>query len=276
MRILIAVVFGISTLSSGFSQEAIKFSMGIKPNFSYDQTITQNTKIEINLDSSTADVLAAMDSGGMRNPTIQEEQSLMEILVKSGSLVRKTGKIPVTMSFLKSGKKMANILTPDMKFFGKASPDGLPVYDSISGITLDDRQKLQILKMSSVVSQITLPNRQLKVGDSDTINNPIVIPIGGMNMTMDYITVYHLKSVQGKTAFFDVKAQFNLNMELKNIPVEGSGSGSGTMEYDLQNRYPAKYYLQYQIKIRFAKDGMIMHMNLTDIFENACIIQPIS
>jgi hypothetical protein len=275
MRKCIAVVLGLFIFFPDFGQSAIKFSMGIKPNFSYDQTITQKTNIEINLDSSTAEVLAAMDSGGMKNPSIQESEYLMEVMLQSGSQDAKTGKIPVTMSFLKSGEKMANILTPGMKFFGWASPDGLPVYDSISGVTLDEKQKQQILKMSAVVSQITLPGKRLKVGESDTLNNPMVIPLGGMNMAMDYVTIYHLQSIQGHTAMFDVHAQFKLNMEVKDIPVEGSGAGEGSMEYDLQNRYPSLFRLRYQIYLRIAKEGMIMHLKMNDDYENACKIQAV-
>jgi len=113
------------------------------------------------------------------------------------------------------------------------------------------------------------------LGDSDTLNNPIVIPIGGLALNMDYLTIYHLKSIQGNTALLDVKVLFKLNMDLKDIPIEGSGSGEGTMAYDLPNRYPSQYLLTYQINLRIAKDGMIMHMKMSDSLENNCKILPI-
>jgi hypothetical protein len=59
---------------------------------------------------------------------------------------------------------------------------------------------------------------------------------------------------------------------MKDMPFDGSGSGDGTMEYDLGNRYPTKYNLNYNLKMRLEKDGLIMHMKMSDNFVNICKI----
>lgn len=248
--------------SFGFSQNAIHFTMGLLPNKSYDQSVIQKIRIEMNLDSSTSDMIAKMEANGIKNPTVQEQETSMEAITVSGSLNKQTGKIPVTMSIVKSDENLARFLTPETKFLGTTGLNELPVYDSISGITLDENQKRLILKAMSSLSQINLPNKSLAPGQSDTLHTPISIPVGGITLKMDYITIYHLKSVIEKTALFDVDANFVLNMEVKDLPVAGYGSGTGSMEYDLEKHYPIIYKLKYKIIMRIAREGLILHMNM--------------
>jgi hypothetical protein len=119
-----------------------------------------------------------------------------------------------------------------------------------------------MLKAMSSLSQINLPNKSLAPGESDTLHTPISIPVGGVTLKMDYITIYHLKSIHGKTASFDVDANFVLNMEVKDLPVGGYGSGTGSMDYDLEKHYPVIYNLKYKIIMRIAREGLILHMNM--------------
>jgi hypothetical protein len=181
--------------------------------------------------------------------------------------------MPVTMSFLSADEKLSKIFTPSTLIYGTASLNELPVYDSISGISMDEKQKSQMLKILSVMSQMRLPNRNLAVGQSDTINTPVNIPIAGLTMKMDYITTYLLKSIQGNTALFDIKSMFKLNMEMKDVPVDGSGSGEGTMEYNLKDRYPTQYDFNYNLNMRVAKEGLIMHVKMNENLINTCKIQ---
>jgi hypothetical protein len=262
MKKIITFVFGLLLFSLVHAQEAVHFTMGLLPNNRYDQTVSQNIKIELNLDSSSAEMLAKMEAGGMKNPTNQEQETNMETLIETGAMSKQTGKMPVVMSILKADEKLSKMLNPDTKFIGSAKMNELPVYDSISGITIDDSQKQIMLKTMSSLSQINLPNKSLKPGQYDTIHTPINIPLAGLTMKMDYVTIYLLKSIQGKTAFFDVSANFIMNMEVKDLPVDGSGSGSGSMEYDMDKHFPSLYKLKYQIFMRIAKEGLIMHMNM--------------
>jgi len=194
-------------------------------------------------------------------------------LTKSGPLDIQSGKMPVTTSILTSDEKISKLLTPETRFIGTAKLNELPVYDSITGINLDVNQKVEMLKLISSMSQINLPNKFLKPGESDTLHTPIVIPVAGVNMKMDYVTIFFLKSVKGKVALFDVRVNFNLNMEVKDLPIEGFGSGDGIMEYDLKNQYPTNYKLSYLIKMRIAKEGLILHMNMKTDLNNTCKIQ---
>jgi hypothetical protein len=250
------------TFFSGFGQDAIHFTMGLLPNSSYDQSVTQKIRIELDLDSSTTDMIAKMEANGVKNPTVQEQETRMESITKSGSLNKQTGKIPVTMTIINSDENLAKVLTPETKFLGTARLNEMPVYDSISGITLQENQKQQMLKAMSSLSQINLPGRSLVPGQSDTLHTPVSIPVGGVTLKMDYITIYHLKSIREKTAFFDVDANFVLNMEVKDLPVAGYGSGTGSMEYDLEKHYPAVYKLKYKIIMRIAREGLVLHMNM--------------
>jgi hypothetical protein len=273
MKKLIACISGLYIFSAGYCQEAIRFTMGILPNIHYDNIVTQSIKIELNLDSSSAEIISKMEANGMKNPTVQEQETRMEAMVKSGAINKQSGKMPVTTSIISSDEKISKLLTPETRFIGTARLNELPVYDSITGINLDVDQKVEMLKLISSMTQFTLPNKHLKPGESDTLHTPIVIPVAGVNLKMDYVTIYLLKSVKGKMALFDVHVNFNLNMEVKDLPVEGFGSGDGLMEYDLKNQYPTNYKLTYLIKMRIAKEGLILHMNMKSDLTSTCKIQ---
>jgi|GEM_PF-6368375 hypothetical protein len=273
MKRLIACFSGLFIFSAAYCQDAIHFTVGLLPNINYDNTVVQSIKIELNLDSSSAEIISKMEANGMKNPTVQEQETRLEALTKSGPLDIQSGKMPVTTSILTSDEKISKLLTPETRFIGTAKLNELPVYDSITGINLDVNQKVEMLKLISSMSQINLPNKFLKPGESDTLHTPIVIPVAGVNMKMDYVTIFFLKSVKGKVALFDVRVNFNLNMEVKDLPIEGFGSGDGIMEYDLKNQYPTNYKLSYLIKMRIAKEGLILHMNMKTDLNNTCKIQ---
>jgi hypothetical protein len=273
LKKIIAAFAGILIFSNSFCQESIRFTMGLSPNHSYDQSIDQKIKIEINLDSSSAEMISQMESSGMKNPTNQEQETKLEALIRSGSINSRTGKMPVTSSYMSSDEKISKILTPGTKIFGTAGPNELPVYDSISGASMDETHKSQMLKMMSAVSQFNLPNRNLMVGQSDTLNNVLNFPVAGLILKIDCISIYYLKSIQGNTAQFDIKKVFKLNAEMKDVPVEGSGSGDGTMEYDLKERYPTMFNFNYKMKVRIRKEELIMHMNIDNNINLRCKIQ---
>jgi hypothetical protein len=273
LKKIITAFAGFFIISAVYCQEAIHFTMGLSPNHSYDQHIIQKIKIEINLDSSSAEMISHMESKGMKNPTIQEQETKLEGLVKSGSVNKQTGKMQVISSFISADENMSKLLQPDTKFYGTAGPNELPTYDSISGVSMDETQKSQLLKMMSGFSQFKLPNKKLMAGQSDTVNTQLNFPVAGLILKIDYITIYHLKSIQGTTAQFDIKAVFKLNVTMKDMPVEGSGSGNGTMEYDLTERYPTLYNLSYNMKMRVTKEELIMHMNMDNNVRLTCKIQ---
>jgi hypothetical protein len=247
--------------------------MGLLPNINYDNTVIQSIKIELNMDSSSAEIISKMEANGMKNPTVQEQETRLEALSISGPLDIQSGKMPVTTSLITSDEKISKLLTTETKFIGTAKLNELPVYDSITGINLDVTQKVEMLKLISSMSQIILPNKHLKPGESDTLHTPIIIPVAGVNLKMDYVTIFFLKSVKGKIALFDVRVNFNLNMEVRDLPIEGFGSGDGLMEYDLKNQYPTNYKLSYLIKMRIAKEGLILHMNMKTDLNSTCKIQ---
>ena len=273
MKNLVSVLGCLLIFSFVFSQDAVHFTMGLLPNNSYNQSVSQKIRIELNLDSSTDEMIAKMEANGVKNPTIQEQETSMEALTISGNLNKQSGKIPVTMSIIKSDDNLAKVLTPETKFLGTARLNEMPVYDSISGITLQENQKQQMLKTMSSLSQINLPNKSLIPGQSDTLHTPVNIPVGGVTLKMDYITIYHLKSIRENTAFFDVDASFVLNMEVKDLPIAGYGTGSGSMEYDLEKHYPALYKLKYKIIMRIAKEGLVLHMNMISDLNSTSKVQ---
>jgi hypothetical protein len=83
LKKIITGLTGIIIFSNVYCQESIRFTMGLIPNHTYDQNIIQKINIEINLDSSSTEAISKMEAGGMKNPTIQQQQIKLEGLIKS-------------------------------------------------------------------------------------------------------------------------------------------------------------------------------------------------
>ena len=265
LTVVFALLLIFSTL---FSQEAIKFTMGLLPKKSYDQTLVQKTKIEFSLDSATNKNYQS-HSNVSKPPLMGEQGVRITSIIHTGVINKQTGKMPVTMTIIDVDSNAIKFLNPGTLFIGNAGLNEIPVYDSVSGINLDANHKLLMLKVLSNLSKISLPSASLKPGQYDTVNTSLNNPMGGTEK-MDFITTYHLKSIQGSTAFFDIKVDIHLNIVKKDKSIPGVGTGEGLMEYDLQNHYPSLYNLSYQIKVTQTKDGRNTDMKMTTNMLNTC------
>ena len=127
--------------------------------------------------------------------------------------------MPVTMSIIKSDDNLAKSFdTGNQDFLALPRLNELPVYDSISGINLQENPEESNAENDFFSCRKSICRiNSLKPGQSDTLHTPVDIPVAGVNMKMDYITIYHLKSVREKSPFLTCDVNFNLNMEVRDL-----------------------------------------------------------
>jgi hypothetical protein len=270
MKKMIAGLSGLFIFSMAFCQEIVRFSMGFMPNKSYDQILVQKTKIEFSMDTNSNN--ASMHSNVSKFPATKELEMRLEFITKTGAMNNPTGKMPVTMTIADGDSNTLRLLKPGTKFIGRAALNELPVYDSISDISMDQKQKMLMMKVFSNFTKISMLPGNLKPGQSDTVRTTLDNPIGGGGQ-MDFISIFYLKSIQGSTAYFDIKVDIHFNIDMKNKPIPGNGSGSGLMEYDIKNHYPSKYNQNYQMNMNFTSNGHSAGMKMSIDMKTTCKVQ---
>jgi hypothetical protein len=83
----------------------------------------------------------------------------------------------------------------------------------------------------------------MKIGESFTQDKPFNIANGGKNVDIKTVVTYTLKSIKGNLAYFDTKETITSNIKAqkanKKADVKTSGTGKGTMIYDITNHFAA-------------------------------------
>lgn len=243
MRKIILLIILLAQLGyNSFSQEGIHFKVQYKPETSYNQTITQKSDTYLKY-SGSRKFLRKLKHRGIQNPTITNASSGMESVIKTGKLTDSIN-FPLTIEFLKSTRSDGKIYIPDgTLMYGHATHENLPKLDSIVSNELDEEFKETVLKsMQSIFSQITLPEKDIKVGEEFSNETPLSIPIGGITIDMRITTRYRLVSILNGMGNFDISQDCTFLSTIEDHTLNATGNGTGKLIYDISNNY----YLNYQ------------------------------
>ncbi len=224
------------------AQDAVTLNMQLLPNKKYDQVSKQDISMEMVYNGSEA-MMNALKSNGMENPTV----SNTKVSTTNATVTKKAagGKIPVTMK-MDVGVEMKMKGMPDnsnafnIEVFGNVKEgEIIPVFDSINAPGMPAAQKEATLEMiTKMQSQISFPEKTLKIGESFVQEMPLEIPAGAMVIKMNDVITYKLTRIENRKAYFNVLHAISLGMNVQGQKMKGSGSGSGEMVYDMDNNYP--------------------------------------
>ena len=173
------------------AQQTIDFKIEYRENTTY----AQNTKAITDLETSykgDKDMLDMLAAQGIENPTIVKNQVTTISTTKAGKL--KGAEIPlVTDLSMETGEGVPNILPKGSALYARVKKNEAPVYDSIHAPGMDAATKELIFKtMKNASAQAFVPPRKVKVGESFTIDTPLKIPAGPIELEMKNITTYKL------------------------------------------------------------------------------------
>lgn len=252
-RIVFIVLFVLSIMPC-LGQEEIYIKFGHLPNLQYTQT--EESTIVFNLSFiASEEILQELKKNGVENPAFVEDSSRTQSLVTTGDLIGNQFQIDIEL--LETNNPALPIGT---KFFGK-SIDGRVVIDSISSSALNAQEKELILNsMESILNQVQLPERLVKIGESFEQILPMTFPIGPMVLDMEIINNYTLTKIANGLGYFDLKQDMVLKSNFEDVEMRLDGTGEGHMEYDIKNQFFTKYAVEMEMNMTMELEEFTMEL----------------
>jgi len=262
-------------LSIAQTKNELQFKIQYNPGTKYEQTLDQTSHIEMKY-AGEADFLEKLKEKGVQNPTIIDNHSVIESIMKTGKITNENY-FPLTIEFLKSTNSDNKTQIPDGTImYGKGTLDNLPTLDSIVSKGLrEDFKKGLLQTMQATFSQLNIPERTVKVGDVFDIDTPLSIPIANIQMDMTITTTYKLLSIINNVADFDISQVYTMKTNTTKFPINATGTGKGKLLYDAINNFNLSYQLDMEMsanvkveKIELeikSKTGMIQSAKISKI-----------
>ena len=262
MKKSILLLFFIATnLCLAQNKNECQFKIQYNPETTYNQIIDQSNHLEMKY-SGDAEMLQKLKDKGIQNPTITENKSVIESVLKTGKTTNKID-FPLTIEFLKTTNSDNKIAIPNgTMIYGKGTVGKMPTLDSIVSKELNDEFKKTILQtMQATFSQINIPERNVKVGDVFDIESPLSIPIASVQLDMTITTNYKLLSIKNNIADFDVNQVYTMKASSTKFPISATGAGKGKLLYDVVNNFNLKYEIDMNMdaNVKIEKIGLDIH-----------------
>lgn len=255
-KIVLAILIFFPALNYAQSDKVLDFKIGYAPKMSYHQIVEQSSETELHYLASP-EILENLKNKGVQNPTLGKTLTIMESVFTTGTTA-KDGFFPVTIKFLKSTNSENKTVIPDgTLIYGKASAATMPQLDSIVSKDLDAAFKNTLLQtMQNMFSQIALPEKKLKIGESFVQETPLSIPIAGASVDMNISTTYKLINMTNQTANFDIVQKYTMNLLITEgqYNVTADGGGTGKLIYDIPNHFATSFKLDIGLNFDLKQD----------------------
>ncbi|MFD1603108.1 hypothetical protein ACFSJW_06590 [Flavobacterium artemisiae] len=233
----------------GQSSKILDFNAGYAPETTYNQTTYTSSNYEVTYTGSE-EILEVFKKNGATNPTKINKKYGIETQAKTGK-IDKDGNFPITIEYLQSlDENGTSIIPSGTMLFGKASASSMPQMDSIVANNTEESFKNALFEtVKSMFSQVIMPQKKLKIGESFTQENPLTIPVAGINFEMIINTTYTLKRMTAKEAFFDIVQTYTIKLIESRFDTSGSGTGSGKLIYDIPNHFISENNLDMEFDL---------------------------
>lgn len=234
---LLLFLISFPVFNYGQSNQILDFKSGYSAETTYNQITSNASDYEV-LYAGSEKFLENLKQNGVVNPTKIKNSLNLETLSKTGK-TDKSGNFPITIEYLKSIDANGKTIIPNgTLLYGKASSSTMPEMDSIVSKGMEESFKNIIFQtVKSTFSQLVMPQKKLKIGESFIQESPLTLPIAGINIEMLITTTYSLKSMNSKNAFFDITQTYTMKMSDSRFETNGAGIGKGDLVYDIPNHF---------------------------------------
>jgi hypothetical protein len=231
------------------AQKEILFKLQYLPNHTYSSVTKSDMNMEMNTVGDTA-FINRMKKSGQTTSSIMQMQTSSKSETKTAA-VNSAGDIPLvinastlSLKMIMNGKEF-NPPIPNITktFYCRFTKDSKIELDSVLGVKMNDSVRNTMIKMiKKIEGDITLPNKEMKIGDTFVQTIPVDVPIKGIELKMLGKTTYKLMGIENNKAYFDTNMVVTMDMagvkEGKKITVDMTGGGDGKMIFDIQQGYP--------------------------------------
>lgn len=223
-----------------YSQNELTFKAEYRPETKYSQTTELGSTIEIKY-SGSDEFLTILKEKKIENPTKTKTGMLMHSVFQTEKLTDSIH-FPLSITFVKIINRDGKETIPEgTKIFGYSNGT-LPIIDSVFSPTLDEKYKKTLLEtLQSTFSQITIPNKHFKIGDTYSHEMPLSMPIAGVTIDMVITTTYKLISIKKGIAIFDITMNYTLKSSIMETPVDATGTGKGKLHYSITHNQNVLY-----------------------------------
>ncbi|KAF2512745.1 hypothetical protein EYY60_06455 [Flavobacterium zhairuonense] len=261
-----------TALNYGQSNQVLDFKAGYAPETIYNQNTSNSSDYEIAY-SGSEKFLEVLQKNGTENPTKIKNTFNVETVSKTGK-TGPDGNFPITIEYLKSYDANGKTIIPSgTLLYGKASLTTMPKMDSIVAKGMEENLKNTVFQMvQSTFSQLLLPQKKLKIGESFSQDNPLVIPIAGINFEMVITTNYTLKSMDSKNAYFDIVQTYTMKMSDNRFETNGNGKGKGNLIYDIPNHFMVENNLDMEFSLGLKHTDFSLQLKSKSDFKQICKI----
>jgi hypothetical protein len=244
-----------------YAQNKLHFKVSYKPQTQYNQSSLQSNHSEIKY-SGPKEFLQKLKEKGVQNPTITDTEMKIESVFRTGALTDGTD-FPIVIEFVKIENSNDEVVLPEgTLIYGHGSVGNMPALDSIVANGLDEEFKNTFLKtMQSTFSQLSFPEKQVKVGESFSIETPLTIPIADVTIEMTITTNYKLLSITDGVADFKISQVYTMKTLISKYTIKAKGSGKGKLLYDVANNFYMKYEVDTEMEMNMKIEEMTLDLN---------------
>lgn len=248
-------------------QEEIDFKVGYLPNHNY--TLSQNQTSENTVKYiASSEILENLKNNGVENPTITETNAKIKSVSTTGEL--NGNSFPLEVELLQSSNKALSVGT---KFFGKAIDATIKI-DSISSLTMtEEKKKVLLPTMETMMNQMKYPNRKIKVGESFEQKNPMSIPIADVTIEIEINSVYTLENVNDGIGYFNLDQIYTIKSANKDYEMNLDGTGNGQIEYDIKKQFFTKYYLEMAMNLTTELETFGIELQTKSITDQTTLVK---
>jgi hypothetical protein len=208
-------------------------------------------------------VLQRLKEKGVANPTPIHTESHYKTVLRTGKL-RKDGNFPLTMFFIDISGMFKGALPDDMVIHGHSTQNQLPVLDSVVSEKVDYAYKKELLKgMKDIFSQLSIPEKTTRIGESFVIDFPLNMPIGGRNIEMLIHCTYTLNSIANEIAEYNIITEYTLKSGTESNGIRAKGNGTGRLEYDLKNNFNKRYEVSSELELSMILEQISIELKMT-------------
>ena len=259
-KLVLLVLTGFIFSVHSYAQRKMHLHISFKPNYKYTETNDQITNMDMEFSGDKESLKSLPDGGKPIKKTI-----IMHVEKETTTGKYYNDSLFAIKTVLTDVETMdgAKPIPPGSTIYSTRSKTGRTVFDSLSAEGMDSEVKEKLLPMfKALIVQIVIPERDLKIGESFVDITPLRIPISGMTLDLLLNTTYKLKSISGNLAYLDVEQTYTMSSESVSLPVKASGTGTGTLIYDINAGYFTKYNLEGIVSMNLEIEGKTMKMKI--------------
>ncbi len=239
------------TFVCGFAQTEIELNMSYAPETEYRMTTQQEMETKATY-IAPKEFLDQLKQSGVENPTFTESQSTSKSICVTGKMAGKS--MPISIEYLDvAGEKSA--VPSGTVVYGTVKIGEMPEFDSIYSTGMDEQMKELVLKSAtSAMSQLEVPHKKLKIGESFKHSSPISIPLGNSRMDLEIVTTYKLISIDNGIAKLDITQVYEMKTKIEDMGMKATGTGTGHMTYDLAKNFFISSVLNNEMTMKMKID----------------------